>query len=240
MGNIRFPAPGGEIGGILEVPKGEGPWPSLVVLHDVGRILRDMERITKKIAANGYVALAPDLYSRGGRVRCLTRVMASAFTGRGRAVNDILAARDHLLGLPETTSAVGVVGFCMGGGFALVASGKGFGAAAPFYGNLPGNAEELLEGACPVVASFGERDRFVPGGEQKLRKVLEANGVEHDIKTYDGVAHSFANQLPLQPIARITGFGYSPEVEAQAWERVYSFFDKHLCDGAEGYAPQAK
>lgn len=240
MGDIRFPAPAGQIGGILEMPRGEGPWPSIVVLHDVSRNIRDMQRIARKIASHGYVALAPDLYSRGGRARCVTRVMVSAFTGSGRAVDDILAARDYLLGLPETTSAVGVVGFCMGGGFAIVTSVKGFGASAPFYGNLPRNAGEVLEGACPIVASFGERDWFVPGGELKLRKILEAKGVEHDVQTYGGVAHSFANQLPLQPIARITGFGYSPEAEAHAWQRVYSFFGEHLRDKAEGRSQEAK
>lgn len=240
MGDIRLPAPGGEISGILEVPEGEGPWPSLVVLHDVSRNVRDMRRIIENIAANGYVALAPDLYSRGGRVRCVRRAIADLYAGAGRTVDDVLAARDYLLGLPETTSAVGVVGFCLGGGFALVVSTKGFGASAPFYGFVPEQAEEALEGACPIVASFGERDPFVIDGEQKLRKALQANGVEHDIKTYSGVAHSFANKLPLQPIARITGFGYSPEAEAHAWQRVYAFFGKHLHDGGESRASQTK
>lgn len=240
MGNIRFPAPDGEIGGILAVPVGEGPWPSLVVLHDVSRNIRDMQRIVENIAANGYVALAPNLYSRGGRVRCVRRAIADLYAGAGRTVNDVLAARDYLLGLAETTTAVGVVGFCLGGGFALVASTKGFGASAPFYGFVPEQAEEALAGACPIVASFGERDPFVIDGEQKLRKALVFNGVEHDIKTYSGVAHSFANQLPMQPIARITGFGYSPEAEAHAWQRVYAFFGKHLRGQAEGHARETK
>ncbi|MGH3725230.1 MAG: dienelactone hydrolase family protein [Mycobacterium sp.] len=228
MATISIATPDGEITGILEKPTGTGPWPSIVVLHDISGSGRDLQRITSRIAADGYVAFAPDLYSRGGRARCITRVMTNLMARKGRAVDDILAARDYLIGLPDTTSSVGVVGFCMGGGFALLASTKGFGASAPFYGVLPRQSEQVLEDACPIVASFGKRDPMLIGGERKLRKTLDANGVEHDIKTYSGVGHSFANQLPMQPIMRITGFGYSPEVEADAWRRVYAFFEDHL------------
>ncbi len=62
-----------------------------------------------------------------------------------------------------------------------------------------------------------------------MRKALDAHGIEHDIKKYDA-GHSFANQLPMQPLMRIAGFGYSPEAEADAWKRVYAFFAQHLHD----------
>lgn len=227
MADISFPTNNGDIHGILEIPEGEGPWPSIVVVHDISGSLTDVGRIAKNVAANGYVALAPNLYSRG-RIRCVTRVMTNLATRRGRAVDEILAARDYLKALPYTTSAVGVAGFCMGGGFTLVTAAKGFDAAAPFYGVMPGPYGDHFEESCPIVASLGRRDPLLIGGERKLRKALDAHGIEHDITTYAGVGHSFANQLPMQPLMRISGFGYSAEVEAQAWQRVYTFFGEHL------------
>ena len=111
-------------------------------------------------------------------------------TQRGRALDDILAARDHLQAMPECTGSVGVVGFCMGGQFALVMAPKGFGASAPFYGTpLPRNLSKTLDGACPIVASFGRRDPLGVGAPARLRKVVEDTGIPADIKVYPGAGH---------------------------------------------------
>ncbi|WP_078314860.1 dienelactone hydrolase family protein [Mycobacterium sp. D16Q16] len=228
MTDIHIPTPNGEISAILETPDGDGPWPSIIVVHDINGSTPDLRRITKNVASNGYVALAPDLYSRG-RIRCITRVLTNLATRRGRAVEEVLAARDYAQTLPYTTTSVGVAGFCMGGGFAMITATKGFDAAAPFYGAMPGPYGDHFEGSCPIVASLGTRDPFVVRGEPRLRKALDAHGIEHDIKKYDA-GHSFANQLPMQPLMRIAGFGYSPEAEADAWQRVYAFFAQHLRD----------
>ncbi|MEU9804702.1 dienelactone hydrolase family protein [Mycobacterium sp. NPDC050853] len=231
MTEVHIPTPNGEISAILETPAGAGPWPAVVVLHDISGSTPDLRRITKNVAANGYVALAPNLYSRG-RIRCITRVLTNLATRRGKAVEEVLAARDYVRALPYTTSAVAVAGFCMGGGFALITATKGFEAAAPFYGAMPGPYGDHFEESCPIVASLGTRDPFVIRGEPRLRKALDAHGIPHDIKKYNA-GHSFANQLPMQPLMRIAGFGYSPEAEADAWQRVYAFFDEHLRNDKE-------
>ncbi|AMU22356.1 dienelactone hydrolase [Mycobacteroides abscessus subsp. bolletii] len=228
MTDIRIPTPNGEIDAILEKPEGDGPWPSIVVLHDINGSTPDLRRITGNVASNGYVALAPDLYSRG-RIRCIARVLTNLATRRGRAVEEVLAARDYARALSYTTSSVGVAGFCMGGGFVMITATKGFDAAAPFYGAMPGSYGDHFEGSCPIVASLATRDPFVFRGEPRLRKALDAHDIEHDIKTYEA-GHSFANQLPMQPLMRIAGFGYSAEAEAHAWRRVYAFFAQHLRD----------
>lgn len=105
-----------------------------MVIHDAFGYGPDKESINRQVAAGGYVALTPNLYARGGRARCITKVMRDLLTKRGRALDDVLAARDHLKGLPQCTGRVGIAGFCMGGQFALVMSPKGFDASAPFYG----------------------------------------------------------------------------------------------------------
>jgi carboxymethylenebutenolidase len=229
MTTIQIDTPDGPIDALLNLPEGQGPWPGVVVIHDLIGYGPDKESINERIARGGYVALTPNLYSRGGRIRCITRVMRELLTQRGRALDDILAARDHLQALPECSGRVGIAGFCMGGQFALVMSPKGFGASAPFYGTpLPGHLSETLEGACPIVASFGGRDPLGRGAPDRLREVTAAKQITTDIKVYPGVGHSFANALPGQPLNRIAGFGYDEAATEDAWSRVFAFFGEHL------------
>jgi carboxymethylenebutenolidase len=226
---IEIDTPAGPIDALLDIPEGQGPWPGVVVVHDAIGYGPNKQSINSHIAAAGYVALTLNMFARGGWARCVTRVMRELLTKRGRALDDVLAARDHLLSLPECTGRVGIAGFCMGGGFALVMSPKGFGASAPFYGTpLPRELSETLDGACPIVASFGARDPMGIGAPKKLQRVLEQKGIANDIKVYPGAGHSFADKLPAQPLLRITGFGYNQAASEDAWARVFSFFGEHL------------
>jgi carboxymethylenebutenolidase len=233
MTTIQLEAPDGPIDALLGIPQGKGPWPGVVVIHDAFGYGPDNELVSQRIAQAGYLALTPNMYARGGRARCITRVMRELLTKRGRALDDILAARDHLQSMPECTGQVGIAGFCMGGGFALIMSPKGFGASAPFYGTpLPRNLSETLDGACPIVASFGSRDPLGIGAPNKLREVTTAKQITTDIKAYPGAGHSFANKLPAQPLLRIAGFGYNRAAADDAWSRVFAFFGEHLVTGA--------
>jgi carboxymethylenebutenolidase len=223
---IEIDTPAGRIDALLDIPDGQGPWPGVVVIHDATGYRAD-------IAAAGFVALTPNMFARGGWARCVTRVMRELLTKRGRALDDVLAARDHLQALPECTGRVGIAGFCMGGGFALIMSPKGFGASAPFYGTpLPRQLSETLDGACPVVASLGGRDPLGIGAPKKLQRVLDQKGITNDVKVYPRAGHSFANKLPAQPLLRIAGFGYDQAATEDAWARVFAFFGQHLRDGA--------
>jgi len=232
MTTIQIDTPDGPIDALLSLPQGDGPWPGVVVIHDAIGYGPDMEATNDRIARAGYVALTPNMYSRGGRIRCITRVMRELMTQRGRALDDILAARDHLQAMPECSGRVGIAGFCMGGQFALVMSPKGFGASAPFYGTLPRNLSETLDGACPIVASFGSRDPLCKGAPDRLREATDAKKIKTDIKVYPRVGHSFANTLPAQPLLRIAGFGYDRAATEDAWSRVFAFFGEHLAAGA--------
>ncbi|WP_414688447.1 dienelactone hydrolase family protein [Mycobacterium sp.] len=226
---ITLNTPDGSIDALLSVPEGQGPWPGVVVIHDAVGHGPDNESTSRRIAGAGYVAITPDLYSRGGRARCMTRVFRELLAERGRALDDIFTARDHLLAMPQTTGSIGIAGFCMGGRFALVMSPKGFAASAPFYGvPLPRKLSDTLDGACPIVASFGRRDPLNIGGPARLRKVVQERDITADIKVYPDAGHSFANQLPGQPLLRITGFGYNESATEDAWSRVFTFFDEHL------------
>jgi carboxymethylenebutenolidase len=226
---VQVDAPGGPIDALLSVPEGDGPFPGVVVVHDAVGYGPDNEATSARIAAAGYLAITPNLYSRGGRARCITRVFREALQQHGRAFDDVLAARDHLLGHPKSSGAVGIAGFCMGGQFALLLGPGNFGASAPFYGTpLPKNIVDTLDASCPVVASFGRRDPLGPGAGPKLQKAAAAEGVPSDIKVYPEAGHSFANQLPIQPFLRIARFGYHADATEDAWQRVFSFFAEHL------------
>ena len=221
--------PAGPIDALLDIPEGQGPWPGVVVIHDAIGYGSDKESINARVAQAGYIALTPNLFARGGWARCVVKVMRDLSSKRGPALDDVLAARDHLQALPQCTGRVGVAGFCMGGRFALVLSPKGFSASAPFYGTpLPQELSETLDGACPVVASFGARDLSGKGAPEKLQQVLDQKGITNDIKVYPDAGHSFANKLPAQPLLRITGFGYNQAATEDAWARVFTFFGDHL------------
>lgn len=230
MSTIPLETPAGRIEALhLTPPSGSGPWPGVVVIHDIAGFSDDVRNISQRIADAGYTVLTPNLYSRGGAARCIPRVMRELLLQRGRALDDIGAARDFLTAQVSCTGSVGIVGFCMGGQFALVMSPTGFDASAPFYSApLPRHLDQVLHGACPVVGSFGSRDVLGIGAASKLRSELEKQGIPHDVQSYAGVGHSFANQLPVQPLLRIVGFGYDDAATEDAWRRVFAFFGEHL------------
>ncbi len=233
MTTIQIGTPDGPIDALLSTPAGDGPWPGVVVIHDAIGYGPDKQSTNDRIARAGYIALTPNMYARGGRIRCISRVMRELMTQRGRALDDIMATRAHLLAMPECSGRVGIAGFCMGGQFALVMSPKGFAASAPFYGvPLPRHLDETLDGACPIVASFAGRDPLGRGAPERLREAAARKHITADIKVYPGVGHSFANELPGQPLLRVAGFGHDEAATEDAWRRVFAFFGEHLAAGA--------
>jgi carboxymethylenebutenolidase len=225
----------GTIDGYLAVPQpevsGPPPWPGVVVVHDMLGMSDDVRTIAERFATAGYVAMVPNLYSRGGFARCVRTTFRELLAGSGRAHDDIDAARGALTGRDDCTGKAGIAGFCMGGGFALLAATRDFDASAPYYGQLPADTS-ILDGACPIVASFGGRDRVpdMKGAAGRLDQVLTGYGVPHDVKEYADAGHSFANRMagPLNALLRVGGMAYHHESSEDAWRRVMSFFAEHL------------
>jgi carboxymethylenebutenolidase len=228
MTDITVETPNGLLKAVVEIPSGQGPWPGVVVIHDAFGLRGPHRDIIRRIADNGYLTAGPNLFTRGGMIRCMRSVFGDLQKREGSAFEGISAVREWLTQRSDCTGAIGIAGFCLGGGFALVASTKGFGASAPFY--PPPMARQyatIVDGACPIVASFGERDRLNRGSGQHLEEVLTQKGIPHDVKTYPHAGHSFADYAPLQPISRIMGFGQNDAAAEDAWQRVFTFFGEH-------------
>jgi carboxymethylenebutenolidase len=204
----------------------------------------DLRRTSDRLADNGYLALAPALYARGLKIRCMISTIRAAATGRGSAHDALLAARNHLLGDERCTGKIGLVGFCMGAQFVLQLSPGGlFDASAPNYGVLPKNLNALSQ-SCPVVASFGAKDHIVRrGSAARLESALNRGDVPCDVKEYPGVGHSFMNDWrptgPVRVIERAVGLLYFEKESEDAWQRMINFFDQHLSSGASPTTPGA-
>jgi carboxymethylenebutenolidase len=210
-----------------------GPWPGVVVIHDAFGISDDMREQADWLAAAGYVAVIPDLFAGKAAVRCMKDLFAQLSAQRGPAFDQISSVRSWVAASPDCTGTVGVIGYCMGGGFALLLAGQpGWSASSVNYGRVPDNVAEILVGACPVVASFGGRDKGLRGAAGTLRRAADQAGVPADIKEYPRAGHGFINRVtaasPLTPVLKVMGVGYEHDAAADAKRRILAFFDSHL------------
>ena len=224
----------GELRGVLAVPDGPGPFPAAIMVHEVFGIEENMRAQIERLCNAGYLVLMPDLFSRGGARRCLGATFRALTAGHGQAFDDVAAARNLLLSRADCTGKVGVIGFCMGGGFALQLANHGFDAASVNYGMMPTDLEASLVGACPIIGSYGGKDGSLKGAAVNMEQALSKAGIAHDIKEYPNANHAFMNPGPAGPTAlrpimsKVFGMRPYPAESADAWHRIEDFFAKHL------------
>lgn len=222
----------GPVPGYLAQPEGEGPWPGVVVIHELFGLNDDIRAVADRFASMGYLAFAPDLLGRGNKLACIVSLVRSMLAGGGSTSRVLLECREWLAADPGCTGRVGVAGFCMGGGFALLVADKGFDVASVAYGALPRNLEKALAGSCPMVASYGGLDQSLKGAAARLEAGLEAAGVRHDVREYPEAGHSFINNSSgpawLAPLASRLHAGHVDTAAEDAWTRIDAMFDQTL------------
>jgi carboxymethylenebutenolidase len=206
----------------------------VIVIHEIFGLNDDIRRITGRVAELGYAALAPDLYDRpGNRLMCIARTMMTLNRGEGDAFKDLDAARSWLTRQPAVDeSRIGVIGFCMGGGYALMYAVRArMKVAATFYGDVPKSTDQL-KGVCPVLGGYGRKDRMFAAQGERLEQLLTEMKIAHDVKIYDDAGHSFMSRNfgVLANIGRISPMkaDYNHEAAEDSWKRIESFFATHL------------
>jgi carboxymethylenebutenolidase len=240
MGMTSVATPTGDCPLYASEPDGPGPWPGVVVVHDIYGMTNDLRAQADWLAREGYLAAAPDLFHGRRATARIFSMMREARARQGSAFDDIDATTAWLRARDNCQGTVGVIGYSMGGGFALLlATGHGFKASSVNYGAASKTAysAEALRGSCPIVGSYGGRDRSLKGAAERLQTALAAAGVDHDVKEYPDAGHGFLNDhvgagdkgSPLfSAMGWVTHMGYHEACAEDARRRIVAFFDRYL------------
>lgn len=241
MTTINLQVPGGTMSSTMSayvvMPAGDAPCPAVVMIHDILGNTNDYRRQADWMASEGYLVIAPDLFDGGNIMGCVRSVVTHDMNaGEGELFERLEVARQWLLQHERCTGKVGVVGFCLGGGFALLLAPKDqYDAAASMYPSMPKNLDQVLKGACPVIASFGGSDPLLKNGAAKLEKILVDEGIEHDVKEYPGCGHDFMSnryddKIPflIKVVAWAVGSKPNAAAAEDSRKRISDFFAKYL------------
>lgn len=222
--NVSFASNGSTAHGYLSVPE-SGQGPGVIVIQEWWGLVPHIADITNRLAAEGFVAIAPDLYGGSTTHDAEEAARLTQELPVDRAARDLSGAIDYLLRHEGVTgNAVGAVGFCMGGGFVLslaAQQGDRIGAAVPFYG-MPSGETDFSGLTAPVLGNYGEQDQFVPA--DKVREMFSTigreSGTQPELHFYPA-GHAFLNDENLLGT-------YDTDQGQIAWRRTVEFLNTHL------------
>jgi len=217
-----------QLEGYIARPEGDGPFPGIVVIHELFGLNENIKDIARRFADKGYVALAVDLFAGRNRTIYMFRFMSGWLFNslNNGSIHNLKATLTFLSEQPGVDeSRLGAVGFCLGGMFAVcwACTDDRLKAIAPYYATNP-RPLQAVGRLCPVVGSYPGND-FTASSGKKLDVELDRYHVPHDIKIYPGAKHSFFND---------TLSNYHEAAAQDSWERVLAFFGEHIGVKAEG------
>jgi len=221
---VNFPSGKETISGFLAVPDKPGQYPALIVIHEWWGLNDWVKEQTEKLAAQGYVALAVDLYR--GKVATDPSEAHELMRGlpQDRAIRDLQAAFTYLGTRKDVQPVrIGSIGWCMGGGLSLQLAihQPRLAACVVNYGSLPTDPNDIQQIGAPLLGNFGAEDRGItPADVNAFEKTMKGLNRRVDFKIYDGAGHAFENPNNTT--------GYRPEAAADAWARTLAFLHKAL------------
>ncbi len=226
---VQVKAADGEMPGFLARPTAAGKYPAIIVVMEAFGLNDHIRDVAKRIAAEGYVALAPDVYYREkdavvGYDNLPEAIRLMTCLNDGSIVKDISATVAYLQGQEFVrTDRIGMTGFCMGGRITFLSACRvrGLAAAAPFYGGgIGGLLGDADKASCPLLFFFGDQDPFIPNEEvERIKTTLARLGKPSEVVVYPGAPHGFfCNERE----------SYRPDAAKDAWERLKKFFAAHL------------
>jgi len=210
--------------GMLYAPSGKGPFPALVVIHEWWGLNDWVKEQASKLADQGYVTLAVDLYR--GKVADTPELAHELMRGvpEDRATRDLLAAADYLRSRQDVNPAkIGTIGWCMGGGYALnlALNDPKLAAAVINYGHLATDKATLAKIHAPILGLFGGKDRGIPPEDVKqFEATLKELGKDVQVTIYPEAGHGFENPNNKQ--------GYRADDAADAWKKITGFLAAKL------------
>ncbi len=220
---VAFPVHGGECAGYLARPAdGADPVSGIVVVQEWWGLNEHIKDVTRRFAAEGYLALAPDLYR--GTVTDNANMAASLMDSLDvpNAVRDILGAVRYLGRIGA--AKIGIVGFCMGGKLTIEAAiegGDAVSAIVPFYGYLPQPLSRAAKITAPVLAFYGGKDTDISADDvEAFETEMKRAGREVEMRTYRNADHAFFNDT--RPGV------YDEKASADAWRRTLDFLKRHV------------
>ena len=221
--DVTYPGAKGEMKGYLAAPREGGPFPAVIVVHENRGVNPHIKDVTRRVALEGFLALAPDFLSdQGGTpadedaARSMFQTLVPAdVTANGVAT--IAWLKQH----PRSTDKIGAIGFCWGGGVVnnLAVASPELLAAVPYYGSQPA-ADKVANIKARLMAHYGGLDERVNAGIPAFEQALKAAGVDYQIFIYEGANHAFNNDTAA---AR-----YNKEAADLAWERTIGFLTETL------------
>jgi carboxymethylenebutenolidase len=221
---VRYKSGDETVQGYLAVPQGAGPFPAVVVIHEWWGLDDWIRQNTERLADQGYVALAVDLYR--GRVTADPEEAHELMRGvpDDRATRDLRAAVAHLKSRSDVIpQKIGAIGWCMGGGYALTMALNipDLAACVVNYGRLVSEKTSIAQIGCPVLGIFGEEDRGIPVmSVRAFERICAEAGKSVQIVVYPGAGHAFMNENNTR--------GYHAEATRDAWDRIMTFLAKSL------------
>ena len=224
---VQYPSGNVTVRAYVAAPQTKERRPAIIVIQEWWGLTDHIKDVARRYAAEGYVAIAPDLYSRLGNALTTDPGEAGKLMNtlqQEDGLKDLNATVAYLKSVPEVdASRLGVTGFCMGGSYALMLPcvSRDIKAAVPFYGQVPNPDAPLEQLVAPVLYIYGEDDGWITKADvQRLATGFKKYRKSGEIKTYSGAPHAFFRDTDKAV--------YRPEAAKDAWTRATAFFKQHL------------